>query len=558
MVRQFADPYAFLRELIQNGIDARATRLDVRVELQPGNIGATQVIDDGAGMSQETLEGPLLTLFSSSKEGGLDTIGRYGVGFISVFALAPEEVQVETWQAGKCFLLRLFRDHRYEIEEAKPRAGSGTTVTLLKAMEREELAAHAARCEAALLRWCRHAERPIRLLVSDLESGKSATELRIDRPISMFGPISLTRVVERRGLGKETFAVSVSAGSDHLELPEGPSAPSMLERAPSFAGFYNRGLTLLESSDPLSPALAGVRFKVVSPCLQHTLSRDDVRRDADFERVLGVVRELVSAALRSALVDELGEAARAAARGEKVAAYAAMLKAALFRPMTLAADEITFPLASPLRGAPVIRDLRRRARKGEPLLVAPRPDAITEALAAAGRPVVLENHPQIAAALRRCYPGASIEEAREAHLLVRERDPASLSAGERAFASALLAVLRGAGEVIGRVGLCTIEGAHAARTAVVIPEGPAASPRLCAAPEIGRWWGRWGASDRLLLNVGAELTATALRRAARAPLLAAHLLGRALLAEERGPISASASDRLLELGGEALEPEAPA
>ena len=38
------------------------------------------------------------------------------------------------------------------------------------------LAAHAARCEAALLRWCRHAERPIRLLVSDFESGKGASE----------------------------------------------------------------------------------------------------------------------------------------------------------------------------------------------------------------------------------------------------------------------------------------------------------------------------------------------------------------------------------------------
>ena len=108
------------------------------------------------------------------------------------------------------------------------------------------------------------------------------------------------------------------------------------------------------------------------------------------------------------------------------------------------------------------------------------------------------------------------------------------------------------------MGFCSIEGAHAARAAVVIPEGPAASPRLCAAAEIGRWWGRWGSNDRLLLNLGAELTATALRRATRAPLLAAHLLGRALLVEERGPIGAAASDRLLELGGEALDPEAPA
>src|SRR5512146_2494880 len=32
MVRQFADPYAFLRELAQNGIDAGATRIAVTIE----------------------------------------------------------------------------------------------------------------------------------------------------------------------------------------------------------------------------------------------------------------------------------------------------------------------------------------------------------------------------------------------------------------------------------------------------------------------------------------------------------------------------------------------
>ncbi|MEO7331294.1 MAG: ATP-binding protein, partial [Minicystis sp.] len=450
MVRQFADPYAFLRELIQNGIDAGASKLDVRVELQPGNVVSTQVGDDGAGMNQEILEGPLLTLFSSSKEGGLETIGRYGVGFISVFALGPEEVQVETWRGGACWLLRLFRDHRYEIEEAPPRAGSGTTVTLLHSLDREGFLAHVARCEASLLRWCRYAERPIHLFAADLEAGTRAEPARIDRPISLFGPISLTRIVERKGRGRETFVVGVSAGSDHLELPVGSAEPSALERAPTFAGFYNRGLTLLESSEPLAPFLAGVRFKVVSPCLQHTLSRDDVRRDADFARVLETVHELVRSALRGALVEELHEAARAAARGERVPAYAGLLKAAIFRPLALPADEISFPLASPLRGAPALRDLRRRARKGEPLLVAKRPDAITAALAAEGHAVVLDHHVQIGAALRRCYPGASIEEAIETHLLVREIDPASLSEVDRALAASALAVIHDAGEALGR------------------------------------------------------------------------------------------------------------
>src|SRR5207237_3186432 len=103
-----------------------------------------------------------------SKEGDLGKIGKYGVGFVSVFALEPEEVQVETWQGGKAWLLRLFRDHRYEIEEASARRGSGTSVTLLKSMPREGFDPHALRVKASLRRWCRHAERPIRLRVVDL------------------------------------------------------------------------------------------------------------------------------------------------------------------------------------------------------------------------------------------------------------------------------------------------------------------------------------------------------------------------------------------------------
>ena len=49
MVRQFADRHAFLRELVQNGIDAGATRIDVRLERGPDGAVRTSVEDDGAG-----------------------------------------------------------------------------------------------------------------------------------------------------------------------------------------------------------------------------------------------------------------------------------------------------------------------------------------------------------------------------------------------------------------------------------------------------------------------------------------------------------------------------
>src|SRR6202041_2426233 len=138
MVRQFADPYAFLRELVQNGVDAGASAIDVTVATEPGDLVTTSVADDGSGMTPEVIEGDLLTLFSSSKEGDPTKIGKYGVGFVSVLALGPSLVEVETWRGGACWVVRLGRDHGYTIEEAAPRPGSGTVVTLLSRMDRAE------------------------------------------------------------------------------------------------------------------------------------------------------------------------------------------------------------------------------------------------------------------------------------------------------------------------------------------------------------------------------------------------------------------------------------
>src|SRR5688572_947617 len=76
MVRQFADPYAYLRELVQNGIDAGATRLEVRIERDVDGTVHTSVDDDGTGMTKATIEGPLLTLFESSKESDPTKIGK--------------------------------------------------------------------------------------------------------------------------------------------------------------------------------------------------------------------------------------------------------------------------------------------------------------------------------------------------------------------------------------------------------------------------------------------------------------------------------------------------
>ncbi|WP_437812298.1 ATP-binding protein [Sorangium sp. So ce1078] len=542
MVQQFADPYACLRELVQNGMDAGARKITVRVETLPGAC-ATSVADDGCGMSREDIEGPLLTLFSSSKEGDSSKIGKYGVGFVSVFAIQPEQVDVETWRDGQAWLLRLRSDTSYELEDAGPRQGSGTRVTLIQRLSREAFVDHARRARAALRRWCRHAECEIALSIADHEGNARASVERIDTPLAVAAPVSVTAVEE-----DTTFVVGPSAGAQHLAPPAGGEAAA--EHGQSFAGFYNRGLTLFETADELFNGLSGVRFKVMSPHLQHTLSRDNVRRDDAFWEALARVRELVKGPLRRELAARLPQAAAAAAAGEgAAAAYAAMLEAALSPPTALDPDEIPFPLASPVAGDRARAGLRALAPGREPLLVADRPGALTEAMAHGGLPVVLCNHPATVALLKRCFPMARIEDARAAYLLVRE-EPEGARAADAPLLQVVADALARARHGVARVSLCQVEGALRERGGLLLPAGGerGGPEQSChAARDVVRRAARFRQGHALYLNVESDTVALARRRAAVDPVTAGNLLARALLVEAKGPLDPEDSDRLLDL-----------
>src|SRR3989338_6510013 len=102
LVNQFSDTLAFYRELIQNSIDAGSNRIDVSLEyvLEPGGQGKAvmRVEDDGGGMDEDIIDNFLLVLFKSSKENDLTKIGKFGVGFLSVFAPKPSLGRASTSQ----------------------------------------------------------------------------------------------------------------------------------------------------------------------------------------------------------------------------------------------------------------------------------------------------------------------------------------------------------------------------------------------------------------------------------------------------------------------------
>ncbi|MBK7776512.1 MAG: ATP-binding protein [Sandaracinaceae bacterium] len=233
LVRQFADPYAFFRELVQNAIDAGST--DIRVDIARDAEGALlfSVSDAGEGMDRDILENKLLVLFRSGKEGVEGKIGKFGIGFVSVLAIKPSVVKVQSTRAGKGHTLHLYADHSYELFEHPP-AASGTTVTLVVPIPKQKADArikeHVQRSRVSLQRWCEHAQIPIRLRVDESAFGDGGVE-RIDRELQLDGVLCSVRVASSDG---HTIVLAGLRGSEGQR-----------------AAFYNRGLLLTETEEPL-------------------------------------------------------------------------------------------------------------------------------------------------------------------------------------------------------------------------------------------------------------------------------------------------------------------
>lgn len=266
LVHQFADPLACFRELVQNAIDANSTEIEIRFGHEEGRL-VIDVDDFGDGMDRRIIDSKLTRLFSSSKDDDRTKIGRFGIGFVSVFALDPDVIRIDTSRSGEHWRV-IFRPDRsfYRIARAEP--VDGTKIRIYKTMAADEARAFARRASDAIAFWCRHV----------------AAEIRVDG-----------RVVN------EPFDVPAPC-KVAAELGEARIVAGYSRDGHARVGYYNRGLTLLEEAGGEFP---GVHLKLWSPALEHTMTRDNVLRDEGYERVMAHARKLVRRALRERLLDML-------------------------------------------------------------------------------------------------------------------------------------------------------------------------------------------------------------------------------------------------------------
>ncbi|MGH1345232.1 MAG: ATP-binding protein [Nannocystales bacterium] len=294
LVGQFASPYDFLRELVQNAMDAGSDLVEVELHEHPGDADASAVfelvvVDSGAGMDEEIIDGELTRLFGTSKTDDRTMAGGFGIGFVSVFAWEPERVLVQTGRGGQAWELLFREDRRFEKRPVDMPL-EGTTIRLFRRGDPSQRRAIAEAVEDALHRWCRFV--PMEISFEDVESG--------------VGPVEISESFEPLDVAAD---VSWSHGASRAQLAFGPDPQTILLR---------RGLVLEtgRTSDLLPELSAAVgeataRHLVVrldSPRLRTGLARDGVVRDADRDALERELTEGVSS-LREALVQRAVETA---------------------------------------------------------------------------------------------------------------------------------------------------------------------------------------------------------------------------------------------------------
>lgn len=355
LVHQFTDPFAFYRELIQNSIDAGSNRIEVVLSYHPTAkrpLATAVVADWGEGMTRKIIEDFFLTKFRSSKEDDATKIGKYGIGFVSVFACAPHAVTVDTGRDGEFWRVLFKPDRTHELIRLDAPL-DGTRVTVHKEMDPAAYDTFRQKSEEAVKKWCRHSQVEVAFAAGSSAGQSPPPAVSVREPLQVDAPFQ------------------VEHQEDGLHVVVG--VPRQL---PVQLGLYNRGLTLFETHEELVPGLA---VKAVSRTLEHTLTRDNVRRDRAFQQVVKVAQRLAKGPLRERLGAELRRCAQDPALQ---ADWAALFRYAhtQLEPKAL---WLRRPEGGALAGADVWRAVNERA-----LHVAVKRTPLVDRLDAAGVPVL--------------------------------------------------------------------------------------------------------------------------------------------------------------------------
>ncbi|WP_430614096.1 HSP90 family protein [Flavobacterium sp. JP2137] len=144
----YSSPTVFIRELLQNGMDAVTMRKGIDPDVQ-GQITVTflrdKIVfqDNGIGLSQADMHQFLSVIGQSSKKGALvdkELIGKFGIGLLSCLVVSEEiEVESRSLLKGESFRWKGRADGTYTVAAMEALPEVGTRVILLAKPEWKSL-----------------------------------------------------------------------------------------------------------------------------------------------------------------------------------------------------------------------------------------------------------------------------------------------------------------------------------------------------------------------------------------------------------------------------------
>lgn len=133
----YSGPEVYVRELMQNGVDAIRSRQQrgdgefaPALAFETGGDALT-FSDNGVGLTPDDIHTFLATIGRSSKRGNIELIGQFGIGLLACFLVSEEIELVSRSATGTPPLRWLGRaDGSYTLEDGPASAPIGTRVTL--------------------------------------------------------------------------------------------------------------------------------------------------------------------------------------------------------------------------------------------------------------------------------------------------------------------------------------------------------------------------------------------------------------------------------------------
>lgn len=295
----YSTPEVFVRELIQNALDAHtmlpaaSDRPQIWVEIDE-QAGSLCFEDAGIGLDREGLREQLSRIGSSSKREGAPAgvIGQFGIGLLSGFLVADRLVVETKTEAGEALRWEASISGDYRVEPGS-RAGRGTRVEVWL---REDCRSY---LDTAFLR--RTLVRYVGYVAAEIElRGPQGSERITSTPPWQLAhdqlAVELAAVEGSEPLGLRSFSCGRSRGVLWLRGTEGGRAPS--------CAAYLHGVLVDASERSLLPTWATFCGAALDAAeLAPTASREAFVRDAAH-------REL-AAAIKAELVAWLVELAQA-------------------------------------------------------------------------------------------------------------------------------------------------------------------------------------------------------------------------------------------------------